>query len=89
MEPIEIMIRKALREILEEFLPKNSNWIAKEEAKTLLGIKSDTTLIELRSKNHFRFAQRGKVILYDKDSILEYIDKHTNYGKSKKNQNLS
>ena len=52
-------------------------WISDEQAMILLNIKSKTTLQELRDNGDIRFAQpRKKVILYDRDSINEYLEKH-------------
>ncbi|MEQ9218915.1 MAG: helix-turn-helix domain-containing protein [Cyclobacteriaceae bacterium] len=52
-------------------------WIQTEEAMRLLGIKSKTTLQKLRDEGKIRFAQPQKrIILYDRDSINEYLEKH-------------
>jgi len=56
-------------------LPK---WIDETEAKSLLYIKSKTTLQKLRDNGLIRFSQLGKkMILYDRDSILKYIEENT------------
>jgi hypothetical protein len=55
-------------------LPK---WIDGEEAMQLLNIKSLSTLQKLRDEGKIRFSQpQRKIILYDRDSIAEYIEKH-------------
>lgn len=52
-------------------------WIDGEEAMLLLKIKSLTTLQRLRDEGNIRFSQpEKKIILYDRDSIMEYIEKH-------------
>ena len=52
-------------------------WVSDEKAMQLLNIKSKTTLQELRDNGDIRFAQpRKKVILYDRDSLNEYLEKH-------------
>lgn len=52
-------------------------WIDKKEAKRLLRIKSDTTLQKLRDEGHIRFSQpERKHILYDRDSINDYLEAH-------------
>jgi len=52
-------------------------WINDEEAMTALNIKSKTTLQKLRDEGKIRFSQpQKKIILYDKSSIDEYLDKH-------------
>ena len=52
-------------------------WINQDEAMRLLNIKSPTTLQEYRNNGEIRFTQpRKRVILYDRDSINEFLDKH-------------
>lgn len=52
-------------------------WIDGHEAMQLLNIKSKTSLQNLRDQGRIRFTQpQKKVILYDRDSILEYLDQH-------------
>ena len=52
-------------------------WIDGEEAMLLLKIKSTTTLQKLRDEGKIRFSQpQKKIILYDRDSINEYIENH-------------
>ncbi|GGW50053.1 helix-turn-helix domain-containing protein [Arenibacter certesii] len=56
---------------------KPAKWIDAEEAMLLLNIKSTTTLQKLRDEGKIRFSQpQRKIILYDRDSINEYIEKH-------------
>jgi len=43
----------------------------------LLGVKSKTTLQKLRDEGSIRFSQpQKKIILYDRDSVMDYLDKH-------------
>tara|TARA_R110000796_G_scaffold159169_3_gene275840 strand:+ start:100020 stop:100286 length:267 start_codon:yes stop_codon:yes gene_type:complete len=52
-------------------------WVNQDEAMTLLNIKSPTTLQEYRNNGEIRFTQpRKRVILYDRDSINEFLEKH-------------
>lgn len=51
-------------------------WIDSDEAKKLLGIKSDTSLFNLRTQGKIEFSQPSrKVILYKRESILAYLEK--------------
>lgn len=53
-------------------------WMDSDEAKKLLSLKSDTSLFNLRSKGLIEYSQPSrKVILYKRDSILEYLEKHS------------
>jgi hypothetical protein len=52
-------------------------WIGTEAAMELLGITSKTTLQALRNEGKIRFTQpQKKIILYDRDSIMTYLDKN-------------
>ena len=52
-------------------------WVDKKEAKQLLRIKSDTTLQKLRDEGQIRYSQpEKKHILYDRDSINDYLEAH-------------
>jgi len=53
-------------------------WVSPEEAMNKLRIKSKTTLQRLRDEGRIRFSQPDrKIILYDTDSINEYLSKHS------------
>lgn len=59
--------------------PIEDKWISDYEAMNLLRISSKTTLQKLRDEDAIRFSQpKKKLILYHKDSINEYLDKHVN-----------
>jgi hypothetical protein len=52
-------------------------WISPDEAMLKLRIKSKTTLQKLRDEGRIRFSQPDrKIILYDTESINEYLSKH-------------
>lgn len=52
-------------------------WIDGTEAMQMLRIKSPTTLQKLRDTGAIRFSQpERKIILYDRESILDFIEKH-------------
>jgi len=52
-------------------------WISDEEAMQMLRISSRTTLQKLRDEGTIRFSQpTRKLILYDRESILEYLETH-------------
>jgi hypothetical protein len=56
---------------------KEDKWISGEEAMKKLRITSKTTLQKFRDEGRIRFAQPDKkIILYDTDSINEYLEKH-------------
>lgn len=50
-------------------------WIRPERAMEILNIKSKTTLQNLRDSGNIVFTQpQKKIILYDFDSIMKYLD---------------
>lgn len=69
------------KKVIEHVESKRPNtperWIDGEEAMSILKIKSTTTLQKLRDEGKIRFSQpQKKIILYDRVSIMEYIEKH-------------
>jgi Helix-turn-helix domain len=57
---------------------KSDKWINGEEAMQKLRITSKTTLQKLRDTGAIRFSQpEKKIILYDTQSIEDYLEKHT------------
>jgi len=58
---------------------KEDKWLSADEAMARLRIKSKTTLQKLRDEGKIRFSQpEKKIILYDSDSIRDYLEKHSN-----------
>jgi len=56
---------------------QHDKWISDKEAMTMLRITSKTTLQKLRDEGAIRYSQpTRKLILYDRDSILEYLETH-------------
>lgn len=56
---------------------KEDKWISGKEAMQKLRITSKTTLQTLRNNGKIRFTQpEKKIILYDSESIDEYLEKH-------------
>jgi Helix-turn-helix domain len=56
---------------------KEDKWISGEEAMRKLRITSRTTLIKMRDEGTIRYTSpEGRIVLYDSESINEYLDKH-------------
>ncbi len=56
---------------------KQDKWVSEQEAMRLLRVTSKTTISKLRNNGDIRFSQpRKKIILYDTESINEYLEKH-------------
>lgn len=70
------LIQKVTEYVKEDLKP-SWRWISNEKAMLLLGIKSKTTLQELRDKGEIRFSQPWKrVIHYDVESIREFLERN-------------
>jgi len=64
---------------IQQELPSGEldKWISGEEAMKLLRITSTTTLQSLRNLGKIRYSKPSKkIILYDRDSINDYIEGH-------------
>lgn len=72
------LLDQVIEHIDEKFsLSKEKQWVDSEVAMNILNIRSKSTLQELRNTGKVRFAHpQPKIILYDRNSLLEYIEKH-------------
>ena len=77
-EAFHALVDKVISRIKEKEGVKEDKWISSEEAMNKLRIKSKTTLQKLRDEGAIRFSHPEKrIILYDTDSINEYLNKHS------------
>lgn len=71
------LIEEVVGRMKEKRSTTDDIWIDTEAAMKLLGIKSKSTLQDLRNNGKIRFSQpQKKIILYDRKSILDYLDKN-------------
>jgi hypothetical protein len=71
------LIEKVVARVKDKHAIKEDKWISPEEAMGKLRIKSKTTLQKLRDEGKIRFTQPDKkTVLYDRDSLNEYFEKH-------------
>ncbi len=76
-EAFYALFDKVVEHVEAKRIDKPDKWIDGEEAMSHLKIKSTTTLQKLRDEGKIRFSQpQKKIILYDRDSINKYIEKH-------------
>ena len=75
-----IAFYQLVEEVVERLTPQTKDkpkWINNAEAMQLLGISSRSTLQKFRDEGKIRFSQPSrKLILYDRDSILVFLDQH-------------
>lgn len=77
-EAFYALIDKVLERVQQQQVPKDDKWISGSEAMKKLRIQSKTTLQKLRDEGSIRFSQpERKIILYDSDSINDYLSRHT------------
>ncbi len=68
---------KVIEHVDNKLREKPSKWIDGDEAMALLKISSKTTLQKLRDEGKIRYSQpQKKIILYDRESINNYIETH-------------
>lgn len=71
------LVKQVVARLKKEQSKEKPKWISDEEAMHLLNIKSKTTLQKLRDEGKIRFSQpQKKVILYDTDSISQYLERN-------------
>lgn len=76
-EAFYALIETVLNRVKVQNNLQEDKWISDEEAMRKLRITSKTTLQKLRDEGKIRFSQPAKkIILYDTDSINEYLEKH-------------
>ena len=72
------LIEKVYQRLKDQHDIKQDKWISGEEAMHMLRVKSPSTLQDLRDKGAIRYSQPSKkIILYDTDSIHEYLNDHS------------
>ncbi len=71
------LIEEVVERVRDKEEIKQDKWISGREAMHKMRITSPTTLAMLRNKGKIRYTQpEKKIILYDNDSIDEYLEKH-------------
>ncbi len=71
------LIEEVVERLKDKHREEKQKWISDEQAMHLLNIKSKTTLQKLRDEGKIRFSQpQKKVILYDRDSIGNYLEQN-------------
>ena len=72
------LVEEVVERIKEKHSVKDDKWVSPERAMELLNIKSKTTLQNLRNTGAIIYTQpQKKIILYDYDSIIEYLNEHS------------
>jgi len=70
------LVEQVVERLIETHKEKDK-WIAPKEAMRLLNVTSKSTLQVYRDQGKIRFSQpQKKIILYDRDSIDEFLNKN-------------
>jgi hypothetical protein len=70
------LVEKVVARLKDQNKITEDKWISTEEAMSKLRITSKTTLIKIRDEGKISFVYASpRVILYDTDSINEYLSK--------------
>lgn len=73
------LVDEVVARIKEKQKITGDKWVSANEAMEKLRIKSKTTLQKLRDEGKIRFSQpKKKIILYDVDSLNNYLEKNAN-----------
>lgn len=73
----ERLVDRLVGYIKEKHVIQHDTWITSEEAMRLLNISSKTTLQIIRDNGKIRFTHpTHKILLYDRQSILDYLEQH-------------
>lgn len=77
-EAFYALIEEVVSRLKKENNVTQDKWLSPQEAMDKLRIKSKTTLQKLRDEGAIRYSQpQKKIILYDLDSIQEFLEKNS------------
>ncbi|MGK4567326.1 helix-turn-helix domain-containing protein [Flavobacterium sp. 3HN19-14] len=72
------LIEEVVHRIRGDTNEESWKWVNDIDAMRMLNTKSKTTMQKLRDEGKIRFSQpQKKIILYDCDSLNEYLEKHS------------
>jgi hypothetical protein len=76
-EAFHLLVQEVVDKVNARQNIQNDKWISSDEAMVKLRITSSTTLQRLRDEGKIAYSHpMKKVILYDSNSINEYLEKH-------------
>lgn len=72
------LVEEVYSRLKEKNSQKLDKWITDDQAMLMMNIKSKTTLQKFRDEGKIGFSQpEKKIILYDRDSINSFLEKHS------------
>jgi len=71
------LVDRLVERVDQKLGDRQQKWIDGSEVMKILNIKALSTLQSMRDEGKIRFSQPSKkIILYDRNSINEYLEKH-------------
>lgn len=71
------LLEHVMKLVREKYSVPLDRWISDEEAMKMLRITAKSTLAKFRNEGKIRYSQpERKIILYDRLSILKYLESH-------------
>ncbi len=76
-QELEDLIKRAVREESQKVAlpPENDKYLTRHEAKNLIGVKSDTSMINYERRGLITPHKIGKKVMYKESEILEALKK--------------
>ena len=72
-----LLIEEVVARVLQQHQQEPDPFVPEHVAMDMLSIRSKTTMWKLRSEGQISYTQpRHKIILYERASIIEYLEKH-------------
>ncbi len=73
------LVDRVIKHVNEKTGKQQEKWVSGQEAMKMLRITSKATLQKFRDEGKIRFSQpEKKIILYDTDSINDFLNSNTN-----------
>lgn len=69
-----IRFEKRLNELRNDKGKTDEQWVSGDEAKQILGVKSNKKMQSLRDQNLIGFSQHGRIIRYRKSSLYDFLE---------------
>ncbi len=73
-EALHVLIEEVIQHLATSHSEPQKTWLTTTEAMALLNIRSKTTMQNLRNNGCIKYTQMGKLIQYDRASILQFLE---------------
>ena len=73
-DTVLIRFEKRIKELRNDKGNTGQQWVSGNEAKQILGVKSNKKMQSLRDQNLIRFSQHGRIIRYHKPSLYDFLE---------------